>query len=117
MGRIRRKFSAEFKAQVAQTVISGQMTQSSAAREHDIGPSLVKKWVEAYSQGHQFADKPTARERQLEAEVKKLQAKVGQLVMDIDLLKKFDTYVQQRKKLATCVVTAKNLDQLRGGVK
>ncbi len=84
MGRIRRKFTAEFRVQVAQAVLSGQMSQSAAAREHDIGPSLVKKWVEAYSQGQTFVDKPTGKEKQLEADIKKLQAKVGELVMEID---------------------------------
>lgn len=117
MGKIRRKFSAEFKAEIAQLIVSGQQTQSAIAREKQIAPVLLKKWVETYSSGVGFLDKPSARETRLEKDVEKLQSKIGQLVMEIDLLKKVQAFSQRQKKLATCVVTSKNLDQLRKDAK
>ncbi len=117
MGRVRRKFSADFKAGIAQSIVSGQTTQSRVAREQGIAPVLIKKWVETFSNGGTFVDKPSPREVKLEKDVEKLQSKIGELVMEIDLLKKIHTWAQKQRKLATCVVTSKNLDQLRKDVK
>jgi cell division protein FtsB len=51
----------------------------------------------------------------LEKENEKLKAKIGELVMEIDLLKKFQKYMEKQKKLDTSVITAKNLDQFQKG--
>lgn len=117
MGRIRRKFTAEFKETIARSILSGETTQSAVVREHQIGPVLVKKWVDSYATGHHFVDKPSAREGHLEREVKKLQAKIGELVMENDLLKKLEIYVQKQRKLDSSVVTARNLEQLKKDAK
>lgn len=117
MGKVRRKFSAEFKADIAQSIASGQTTQSRVAREQNIAPALIKKWVDTFSSGGAFVDKPSPREVKLEKDVEKLQSKIGELVMEIDLLKKFHSWAQKQKKLATCVVTSKNLEQLRKDAK
>lgn len=117
MGKIRRKFTAEFKQAIVQDILSGRATQSSAAREHQISSGLIFRWVAAAQKGQAFVDRPSVKERQLENEVEKLKAKVGELVMQIDLLKKFQTFVQQRRNANSSVVTAKNLDQFREAAK
>jgi hypothetical protein len=53
------------------------------------------------------------RERQLEAENEKLKAKIGDLVMQMEHLKKLQAWAQQRKKADTSIITAKNWDQFR----
>jgi len=60
-----------------------------------------------------LVDRPSQRERQLEAENEKLKAKIGDLVMQMDHLKKLQAWVQRRKSADTSVITAKNLDQFR----
>jgi len=49
----------------------------------------------------------------MEAENEKLRAKVGELVMQMDYLKKWQAWVQQRKNADTSIITAKNWDQFR----
>jgi len=61
-------------------------------------------------------DRPSPRERQLEDEVRRLKSKVGELVMQIDVLKKLDDFVRQRKNATSSVVTASNLARLRKDV-
>jgi len=117
MGRIRRKFTAEFKQQIVQEILSGQTTQSAAAREHQLGQSVIRLWMAASKEGTPFIDRPSVRERKLESECQRLKAKVGELVMQIDLLKKFDEYVRQSKRDDSSVVTFKNLARLKGDAK
>jgi hypothetical protein len=60
-----------------------------------------------------LVEKPSKRERQLEADNEKLKAKIGELILEMDHLKKWQNWVQQRKSADTSVITAKNLDQFR----
>ena len=114
MGKIRRKFSVDFKQQVAREIEAG-LSLNEAARRHQISPSLVTRWRNQYQQGA-LVEKPSAHEKALEKENEKLKAKIGELVMENDLLKKFQKYMEKQKKLDTSVITAKNLDQFRKDV-
>jgi transposase-like protein len=116
MGKIRRKFEAEFKRQLIAEIEAGHMTTSQAARDHQLSRSLVERWRMQY-RNNALVDRPSPRERQLEAENEKLKAKIGDLVMQMDHLKKLQAWVQRRKNADTSVITAKNLDQFRKPVK
>jgi transposase-like protein len=112
MGKIRRKFEAEFKRQLIAEIEAGHMTTSQAARDHQLSRSLVERWRMQY-RNNALVDRPSPRERQLEAENEKLKAKIGDLVMQMDHLKKLQAWVQRQKSADTSVITAKNLDQFR----
>jgi hypothetical protein len=60
-----------------------------------------------------IVDRPSSRERQLEAENEKLKAKIGDLVMQMDHIKKLQAWVQRKRNADISVITAKNLDQFR----
>ncbi len=112
MGKIRRKFEAEFKRQLIAQIEAGHLSVSQAARDHQLSRSLVERWRNQYH-NHALVDRPSSRERQLEAENEKLKAKIGDLVMQIDHIKKLQAWVQQKRNADTSVITAKNLDQFR----
>ena len=112
MGKIRRKFEAEFKRQLITEIEAGRLSIAQAARDHQLSRSLVERWRMRY-RNNALVDRPSQRERQLEAENEKLKAKIGDLVMQMDHLKKLQAWVQRRKSADTSVITAKNLDQFR----
>ncbi len=114
MGKIRRKFEGEFKQQLIEQVETGQITVAQAAREYQVSRSLIDRWRKQYhNQTGALADQPSPRERRLEAENEKLKAKVGDLVMQIEHLKKPQTWVQRRKDASSSAITAGNLGQFR----
>jgi len=90
----------------------GQTTIGQAARDHQISRSVIERWRVHYH-NNALVDRPSSRERQLEAENEKLKAKVGELVMQMDHLKKLQAWVQRRKSADTSIITAKNWDQFR----
>jgi len=112
MGKIRRKFEVEFKRQLIAQIEAGQLTMAQAAREYQLAPSVVERWRAQY-RNNALLDRPSNRERQLEAENEKLKAKIGDLVMQMEHLKKLQTWVQQQRNVDTSVITAKNLDRFR----
>ena len=116
MGKIRRKFETEFKRQLLDQIEAGQLTAQQAAREHQLSRSLIEYWRQQY-RNNALVDRPSKRERQLEAENEKLKAKIGDLVMQMEHIKKLQALVQRKKNADTSVITAKNLDQFRKSAK
>ena len=116
MGKIRRKFSLEFKQQVVAEVSGGLKSLSEAAREYQISPSVINRW-RAQAGTFRLAATPSARERALESENQRLKAKIGDLVMQVELLKKYHASIQRRRSVDTSVITGKNWEQFRRGAK
>ena len=108
----RRKFEAGFKRQLLAQIAVGEISVSEAARAHDISPTVIYYWQKKQNEGS-LIDGPSARERELEREVEKLKAKIGDMAMQIDHLKKLEAFAKRRKKLNTSVVTGLNLAQFK----
>ena len=112
MGKIRRQFQVEFKQQLVAQIEAGQLTVAQAARDYQLAHSVVDRWRAQY-RNNTLTNMPSARERQLEADNEKLRAKIGELVMQVEHLKKWQTWVQEQRSADTSVITAKNWDRFR----
>ena len=92
MGKVTRKrHTAEFKARVALAAIRGEQTLAEIGAEYGIHLTLVASWKKAAIEGMAatFAPKSAASGgASSEAELSKLHAKIGQLVMGRDFLSK-----------------------------
>jgi transposase len=88
--RTRRRFSAEFKAKVALEAIKGHETVAELATRHGLHPTQIAAWKrEAVEKLVQvFDEKNGVREQNRDAELTKLHAKIGQLVVERDFLSK-----------------------------
>ena len=99
--RTRRRFTAEFKAKVALEAIQGQRTIAELAARHELHPNLITQWkrqaIEKLAKvfddkGFEVQanrdEKVNAREQNRDAELTKLHAKIGQLVVERDFLAK-----------------------------
>ena len=88
--KIRRRFTAEFKAKVALEAIRGERTISEMATKHQLHPNQITQWkrqaIENLAKA--FDDKASDAQVGREAEVTKLHAKIGQLVVERDFLAK-----------------------------
>lgn len=116
MGRTRRSFTIGFKQQVVAEIKGGQLTINAASRKYDLSYSTVERWVDRYDKGN-LTGKPDINELALRSENERLKAKIGELTMEIDFLKKFQSWSQQRKSADTSVITEKNLGQFVKGAK
>jgi transposase len=97
--RRHRRHSIEFKRQVAQAYLDGESLYG-LARQHDIDRSLIRLWVKKYQGGEFDAEAEAARTlHEYEAKIAQLERKVGQLTMELDLLK--GALVQARSPSAT----------------
>ena len=116
MGKQRRKFEVGFKKQLVAEIELGRMTPGAAARQHQISPSVIKRWVDQSREGTLQAG-PSVREKALERENRELKEKLAELYLQVEHLKKMGDYARRRKSAATSVITSQNLDQFRKGAK
>ena len=88
----RTRYSAEFKARVALEALRGELTTAQLAAKHGIHQTMVGDWKRQAMEGMAgvFSGKTAAQEsvRAGEAEVEKLHAKIGQLLVERDFLAK-----------------------------
>lgn len=95
--RTYRRYSTEFKLQLVRAYLSGEGGFKTIARRHNLCPTLLRHWVAKHRAGEitEQVDQ-SERLREAEAKVATLERKIGQLVMEVDLLKKGAPRMAQR---------------------
>jgi transposase len=91
MGMVTRKrHNAEFKARVALEAIRGEQTLAEIGAKHGVHLTLVAAWKKAAVEGMTatFSPKTAAAGSPGDAELARLHAKIGQLIMERDFLSK-----------------------------
>ena len=88
--KTRRRFTAEFKAKVALEAIQGHRTVVELAQRHELHPNLIAQWKRQAIEklAKVFDDKALEPAASRDAEVTRLHAKIGQLVVERDFLAK-----------------------------
>ncbi|WP_254453610.1 IS3 family transposase [Siccirubricoccus sp. G192] len=88
----RKRYTAEFKVKVALDALRGELTTAQLAAKHGIHQTMVGEWKRQAMEGLTavFSGKAAAQEsaKAAEADVEKLHAKIGQLVVERDFLAK-----------------------------
>ena len=84
------RWTAKRKASLVIDVLKGKVTVAEVCRQHDLTPSDVERWIDEAQRGMENALRARPRDirEQYEGKVKDLQAKVGELVLERDALKK-----------------------------
>lgn len=90
MKTTRKRYTGDFKAKVALEAIRGELTVAEIASKHGIHPTMVTTWKKQAVDGlaGTFAGTTEAARAAGEADIEKLHAKIGQLVIERDFLSK-----------------------------
>ncbi len=101
-----RTYTIEFKRRLVEEHLSGGVGLSELARRHDISRELLRIWVRKYEAGAFAGDGPTKADRRAyEAPIAGLERKVGQLTMELDLLKRGLTSARRPSGARSSVVS------------
>ena len=86
----RTRYSAAFKAKVALEALRGELTIAQLVTKHGVHQTPINAWKRQAVEGMAavFAGKAEAAEASREAEVEKLHAKIGALVVERDFLRR-----------------------------
>ena len=87
MKQKRRKFSGAFKANVAIEALKERETLAELSKRFEVHPNMISKWKQEFlERSADVFDKKSDGENEVDAD--KLYAKIGQLEMENDFLKK-----------------------------
>jgi hypothetical protein len=88
------------------------MTVAEACREYQLSRNTVDRWLTAFDEGR-LSGSGNSRERELERENERLKSKVGELTMQIDVLKKIEDWKRRERSVASSIITEENLAQFQ----
>jgi transposase len=87
MKQKRRKFSGAFKAKVAIEALKERETLAELSKRFEVHPNMISKWKQEFlEKSSEIFDKKSDAESEVDAD--KLYAKIGQLEIENDFLKK-----------------------------
>ena len=89
MGTTRRKFSIEFKKKVVLEALKEQSTIESLSKKYELHPTQISTWKsEALSNFELVFKGDKIKKAEGSQDLEKLYARIGQLNMEVDFLKK-----------------------------
>lgn len=84
-----RRHSPQFKLQLCNDIRAGAIGRKEAQRKYSLSANLVHLWLTQYDRGELDGEEVEATlVTEYEAKIAALERKVGQLTMELDLLKK-----------------------------
>ena len=90
--RTRRQFSREFKVEAVKLVAERGVSISQAARDLDLGKTVLRRWVRELTADPQQAFPGNGVMKPEQAEIERLRKEVSKLKMERDILKKAAAY-------------------------
>ena len=90
--RTRRQFSREFKVEAVKLVAERGVSISQAARDLDLGETVLRRWVREQTTDPQQAFPGNGVMKPEQAEIERLRKEVSKLKMERDILKKAAAY-------------------------
>jgi len=88
MKQNRRKLSAAFKAQVAIEALKERESLSELSKRFEVHPNMISQWKREFIERGIEIFQTKSPDKQAEIDTEKLYAKIGQLEMERDFLKK-----------------------------
>ena len=88
-----KRWTAKRRAALVMEILRGDTSVAEAARKHGVTVAEVEDWRERFLAGAENAlrSRPADEDGQKDREIKRLKQKVGELVMDLDIVKEATT--------------------------
>ena len=115
MKKKRQSFPPELKRHIVSEVEAGQVSMTEASRKYSVSATAIRHWREQLRTGS-LDWRASDREKTLEKEVRELREKIGEMTMEISLLKKLEAYARRLKSADSSTITGLNWHQFRKDV-
>ena len=85
-----KRWTAKRRGVLVLSILKGETTPRDASRKHGLKVTEIQDWKARFLAGaeNNLRTNPRSQEQQLQKENQKLKQKVGELVMDMEILKK-----------------------------
>ncbi len=87
----RRRFTAEFKAQVVLDILSGSKSTAEVCRQHQLNPQVLSRWKTEFLERASSVFEQDELHSQEQERIAELERAVGRLTMQLEIAKKAST--------------------------
>lgn len=93
------RWTAQKKAEIALQIIKGEVKIIDVCRQNDLKQSEVELWLNTFISSGTQGLKTNTKEQQVETErqIKEMQAKIGELVLELDARKKLQALLDREE--------------------
>ena len=93
------RWTVKRKVELILAIIKGQTNLVEACREHDLRQSEVEGWVDTFMKSGERGLRVNSKDEkdQDDREIKELRAKVGELVLELDVRKKWEALSREQE--------------------
>lgn len=114
--RRHRRYSTEFKLRLVEAYLAGEGSANGVAKQHGVPRGLLLIWADKYRKGELTLDVQREEELQeYELKIAALERKVGQLTMELDLLKRGLAAVPLASNGSSSIISGPGASPSRGG--
>ena len=98
------RWTARRKSELVLDIIKGRKTVVDAARQYDLKQSEIQQWIDTFvnSGTHALKSNPRKVESAYESQLKAHREKIGELVLQIDVLKKAKSILEEGEEENLC---------------
>ena len=110
-----RYYSSAFKIDVVERINSGEATAAEMSKKLGVNVGNIYRWQSEYERGllEPECGGPYETDKILRLENRLLKEKVAELYLQLEHLKKLESYARRKKNARTSVITGDNLDQFK----
>ena len=113
-----RRHSPQFKLQLCNDIRAGSISRREAQRKYSLSANLIQLWLTQYDRGELDREEVEASVvAEYEAKIAALERKVGQLTMELDLLKKTPRLRLVSDNENSSIISGPKLAPSEGGAK
>lgn len=93
------RWTAQKKAEIILQIIKGEVNLVDVCRQNDLKQSEVESWINTFVSSGTQGLKTNAKDQQVETErqIKEMQAKIGELVLELDARKKLQALLDREE--------------------
>ena len=120
------RYTPEYYLMMAKHIVEDGITYRKAAQIYNCSHGTVHHWLKLYKSGQLPTRIKNAKQRvesqdnliaRQDRYIKELKAEIGELYLEMQMLKKAQQLYRQGKNANSSVITSENLDQFKGDVK
>jgi len=113
-----RRHAPEFKIQLCQDIRSGALGRRDAQKKYTLSANLIQLWLTQFDRGELSTEEAQASVvAEYETKIAALERKVGQLTMELDLVKKTPRLRLVSDNVESSIITGPRPALSEGGVK
>jgi transposase-like protein len=120
------KYTPEYYMMMVKHIVEDKLSFREAAKIYKVSHGTVSHWLKLYKEGKlpnrikkakEMVESQDSQIQRQDLYIRTLKAEIGELFLEVQMLKKAQIYSQQQKRVSSSAITSENLARWKKGAK